>query len=115
MQRATLTALLLAGCAAPPPPAAVTLSTNEPGRWTADAAAEPDEGRIADFLVSQPSLDPRLGAGGTAPVLGRGTRPVAMARGPATVDAVGMFPIDGSESRAWGGKTITRYSWQLLT
>lgn len=69
----------------------------------------------ADFLLSQPSLDPRLGAGGSAPVLGRGTRPVAMARGPATVDAVGMFPIDGSESRAWGGKTITRYSWQLLT
>jgi hypothetical protein len=80
------------------------------------AAAKVDLSAIgADFLVSQPSLDPRLGAGGSAPVLGRGTRPVAMARGPATVQAVGMFPIDGSESRAWGGKTIVRYSWQLLT
>jgi phage tail-like protein len=69
----------------------------------------------ADFLISQPSLDPRLGAGGSAPVLGHGTRPVAVARGPAVVNPVGMFPIDGSESRAWGDKTITRYSWQLLT
>jgi phage tail-like protein len=69
----------------------------------------------ADFLVSQPSLDPRLGAGGNAPVLGRGTRPLAVARGPAVVEAVGMFPLDGSESRAWGDKRIARFSWQLLT
>jgi len=69
----------------------------------------------ADFLVSSPSLDPRLGAGGTAPVLGRGTRPVAMARGPALVHPVGMFPLDGSESHAWGDKKIARFSWQQLT
>jgi phage tail-like protein len=69
----------------------------------------------ADFLLSAPSLDPRLGAGGTAPVLGRGTRPVAMVRGPKVVPSVGMFPLDASESRAWGDRTITRFSWKQLT
>ncbi|HTE45670.1 MAG TPA: phage tail protein, partial [Gemmatimonadaceae bacterium] len=69
----------------------------------------------ADFLVSSPSLDPRLGAGGTAPVLGRGTRPVAMARGPKTVGGMVSFPFDASESRAWGDRKITRYSWRRLT
>jgi len=68
-----------------------------------------------DFLVSSPSLDPRLGAGGSAPVLGRGTRPVAIARGPALVQAVGMYPLDGSESRAWGDRKLVRFSWQQLT
>src|SRR5262249_24700835 len=69
----------------------------------------------ADYLVSAPSLDPRLGAGGTAPVLGRGTRPVAAVRGPKEVSSVGMFPLDASESRAWGDRTITRFSWKQLT
>ena len=60
-------------------------------------------------------LDPRLGAGGSAPVLGRGTRPTALVRGPTIVDAVGMYPLDGSESRAWGDRKLVRFSWQQLT
>jgi len=78
--------------------------------------AEVDVSAIGqDFLLSSPSLDPRLGAGGSAPVLGRGTRPTALVRGPTIVDAVGMYPLDGSESRAWGDRKLVRFSWQQLT
>jgi hypothetical protein len=68
-----------------------------------------------DFLLGVPSLDPRLGAGTAAPVLGRGARPVAVVRGPAFVEAGDTFPLDGSESRAMAGRRIARYSWQRLS
>ena len=63
-----------------------------------------------DFILRQPSLDPRLGGGRWA----SGSLPLARVQAPPIVPTVEDFTLDGSGSRAVPPAAIDRYIWTLL-
>jgi hypothetical protein len=63
-----------------------------------------------DFVIRQPSLDPRLGGGRWTPP----AAPQARISAPSIVPSTSSFTLDGSASSVPPPSTIERYIWTLL-
>jgi hypothetical protein len=69
---------------------------------------------VRDYVLSLPSLDPRLERDASYAVWQGVARPVANA-GPARTEEVGVsVTLDGSASSAAGGHRLRRFHWTML-